>query len=596
MLLWIARALFSFPARRRCRRLPHLGSRSVRGLPASARTYIEVTGDGHRVAGLVREGVVVPLTEVESLDREGAMGLARGLAPVSDAGAHADDASDLPRNVSLLGMLGPELGVVPERVLERWQQNDSVHDRSGVASDRERTPGRLRAIVGHGTLDPMHLDLRSHGPHALVGGTTGSGKSEFLQSWVLGMAAEYSPDRVTFLIVDYKGGTAFKDFVGLPHTVGFVTDLSPHLVRRALTSLRAELHHREALIGGRGAKDLLELERRGDVDCPPALVIVIDEFAALVGEVPEFVDGIVDIAQRGRSLGIHLILATQRPAGVIRDNIRANTNLRIALRMADEAESLDVVGDRIAAGFDLDTPGRAVAKTGPGRLIAFQSAYAGGRTAEQLPAPTVDVAELRFGTSRVWEAPETKDVRPSKAGPTDQQRLIAVLAKASASAKIPSPRRPWLEPLASAFELTKLRQRTDTELLLGVRDVPARQAQEEVYFLPDQDGSIAFFGTGGSGKTVALRTLAIAAGITPRGGPVNVYGIDYASGGLAMLEPRPTSEALWGATTRNGWCAYFAPCETRWTHVPSATARRVPETSSSTGTVHRNPTSRASCS
>ena len=187
------------------------------------------------------------------------------------------------------------------------------------------------------------------------------------------MAAEYSPDRVTFLFVDYKGGSAFAECVRLPHAVGLVTDLTPHLVRRALTSLRAELHHREDLLHRKGAKDLLELEKRGDPDTPPALVLIIDEFAALVGEVPEFVDGVVDIAQRGRSLGIHLIMATQRPAGVIRDNLRANTNLRIALRMADESDSLDVVGEKDAGALRPSIPGRAIAKTGPGRLEQFQS-------------------------------------------------------------------------------------------------------------------------------------------------------------------------------------------------------------------------------
>src|SRR5690606_35205598 len=205
------------------------------------------------------------------------------------------------------------------------------------------------------------------GPHALVGGTTGAGKSEFLQAWVLGLAAEYSPDRVSFLFVDYKGGSAFADCVLLPHCVGLVTDLSPHLVRRALTSLRAELHHRERLFNRKKVKDLIELEKRGDPEAPPALVIVIDEFAALVSDVPEFVDGVVDVAQRGRSLGIHLIMATQRPAGVIKDNLRANTNLRVALRMADEVDSDDVIGSKLAGGFDPGIPGRAAAKTGPGR-------------------------------------------------------------------------------------------------------------------------------------------------------------------------------------------------------------------------------------
>src|SRR5690606_6689987 len=116
----------------------------------------------------------------------------------------------------------------------------------------------LRAIMGQGATDAMTLDLRTQGPHALVGGTTGAGKSEFLQAWVLGLAAEYSPQRVTFLFVDYKGGSAFADCVQLPHCVGLVTDLSPHLVRRALTSLRAELHFRERPFNRKKAKDLLE--------------------------------------------------------------------------------------------------------------------------------------------------------------------------------------------------------------------------------------------------------------------------------------------------------------------------------------------------
>ncbi len=191
---------------------------------------------------------------------------------------------------------------------------------------------------------PFVLDVRQDGPHALVAGTTGAGKSEFLQSFVVGLATMHSPERVTFLLVDYKGGAAFKECVALPHTVGLVTDLDRNEVRRALISLNAELHHRELLLQKADAKDLLEMERKGHPHTPPSLLIVVDEFAALAKEVPEFVDGVVDVALRGRSLGLHLVLATQRPAGVITGQIRANTNLRIALRMAADDESADVVG------------------------------------------------------------------------------------------------------------------------------------------------------------------------------------------------------------------------------------------------------------
>ncbi|MCU1527424.1 MAG: hypothetical protein JWP75_1187, partial [Frondihabitans sp.] len=514
-------------------------SHSVPELPAVARSFIDVHEDGQTAsAGLVRLGTTIGNVAVETLSREQALLFGRQLAAVVDAGAVVPDDSDLPKTVSMLSLLGPDIAISPNVAAERWRQNDSVHDRSG-APPRRRRAGRLRALVGHAGVDPMHLDLRTQGPHALVGGTTGSGKSEFLQAWVLGMAAEYSPDRVTFLFVDYKGGSAFAECVKLPHCVGLVTDLNPHLVQRALTSLRAELRYREHLLNRKKAKDLLELEKRGDPESPPALVLVIDEFAALAGEVPEFVDGVVDIAQRGRSLGIHLIMATQRPAGVIRDNLRANTNLRVALRMADETDSMDVVGDKIAGTFDPAIPGRAIAKTGPGRLTGFQSAYSGGWTDDAPPPASIDLADLAFGVEQAWERPAADEESAEDPGPTDQARLVQTLIAASAEMTLPAPRRPWLESLAPIFDLTRMRQRTDTELVIGARDVPEQQAQDEAFFRPDVDGNLAIYGAGGTGKTVALRSLAAAAGITPRGGPIDVYGLDFGTGGLRMLEVLP---------------------------------------------------------
>lgn len=515
-------------------------------LPAACRTFLEVhSSEPLATVGFVRTGQLINDVAISRVSTAAAQEFARTLASVTDASALILDESDLPRSVSFLDLLGHDLAKSREAVIDRWTQNASIHDRTPDAPFKPRRAGKLRALVGQSSGDSLHLDLRTHGPHALVGGTTGAGKSEFLQAWVLGMAAEYSPDRVTFLFVDYKGGSAFADCVALPHTVGLVTDLSPHLVRRALTSLRAELHFREHLFNRKKVKDLIELEKRGDPECPPALVLVIDEFAALVGEVPEFVDGVVDIAQRGRSLGIHLIMATQRPAGVIKDNLRANTNLRVALRMADESDSTDVIGSAIAAGFDPSVPGRGVAKTGPGRLTSFQTGYAGGWTAETVSAPSIDVAELSFGVNTPWEPPKT-EVREEKAdlGPNDTARLVGTLSAASLEAGIPAPRKPWLDELASVYELGLLKQRSDVELVLGVVDDSATQSQYPVHFRPDLDGHLAVYGAGGSGKSVALRTVAIAAAITPRGGPVQVYGLDFASGGLRMLEALPHVGAI----------------------------------------------------
>ncbi|HEY5249862.1 MAG TPA: FtsK/SpoIIIE domain-containing protein, partial [Dermatophilaceae bacterium] len=276
---------------------------------------------------------------------------------------------------------------------------------------------------------------------------------------------------------------------------------------------------------------------------PPCLVIVVDEFAALLQEVPEFVDGVVNVAQRGRSLGVHLILATQRPAGVIKDNLRANTNLRLALRMADENDSLDVLGSTVAASFDLDLPGRAVSKCGPGRLTSFQTAYAGGWTPRTPPPPQMRVETLSFGSARVW-APADPDSevahRVASCGPTDIQRLVSTIRVAAKTAELPVPRLPWLPELRPLYDLAGLPTAgSDDELVFGVSDDPAHQAQPVVGFNPDREGNLAVFGASGSGKSVVLRTIALAAGFRAQVDPSHVYGLDFGNRSLSMLQCLP---------------------------------------------------------
>ncbi|TFD46347.1 FHA domain-containing protein [Cryobacterium frigoriphilum] len=520
---------------------------SIDRLPAACRTFLVVENDGAAGAasGRVRWGEQSSPVQTESLDLVTARRLARSLAPVVDVGTPISDDSDLPRAVSYATLSGLDLVGEPTSIIDRWRENNSLTVRDGSPPVRRRKEGTLRALVGHTGTEPFHLDLRTQGPHALVGGTTGAGKSEFLQSWVLGMAAAHSPDRVAFLFVDYKGGAAFADCVGLPHTVGLVTDLSPHLVRRALTSLRAELRYREHLLNRKSAKDLVSLEKTGDPETPPSLLIIVDEFAALATEVPEFVDGVVDVAQRGRSLGLHLILATQRPAGVIKDNLRANTNLRIALRMADAEDSNDILGTPQAAHFDPSIPGRGAAKTGPGRIAAFQTGYAGGWTTRTPARPRIDLQQLNFGSSVAWEVPEADVAEVRDPGPTDIARMVTTITAAASQASVPPPRKPWLDELAAVYDfMEQPHPRTDERLLLGVIDDPATQSQPAMFYEPDRDGNMAIFGAGGSGKSAALRLLAIAAAVTSNGGPIQVYGLDFGAGGLRMLEDLPHVGAI----------------------------------------------------
>ncbi|BBZ62579.1 FtsK/SpoIIIE domain-containing protein [Mycolicibacterium monacense] len=521
----------------------------VESLPAACRTFVLIENESEgATVGHVRHGRHTFPVACESIEVADARQVALLLAPVVDVGAAVEDATDLPRSVSYLTLAGTRMASDPAAVVAQWVSNESVLTRIGRPRPPAGQSAGLRALVGSTGAQELHLDLREHGPHALVGGTTGSGKSEFLQSWIMGMAAAHSPDRVSFLLVDYKGGTAFADCVGLPHTVGLVTDLTPHLVRRALTSLGAEIRRREQLLNVKRAKDLISLEQTGDPDTPPSLIIIVDEFAALASEVPEFVDGVIDVAQRGRSLGLHLVLATQRPAGVIRENLRANTNLRIALRLNDIDDSLDVIDDPIAASFPPEIPGRAVARTGPGRLTAFQAAYVGGWTSEQPAQAPIEISEFVFGRRRPWHNPTAAKgaVRPS--GPTDIARMVGTVRAATQHLRIPLPRRPWLPPLQATYALEDLAPQSDgPALVIGTCDVPTEQTQTVETFSPDDAGNMAIIGTGGAGKSTALRTLAISAALNPHDGPAHVYGLDFASGSLKMLEALPHVAAVVGA-------------------------------------------------
>ncbi|WP_232547678.1 FtsK/SpoIIIE domain-containing protein [Propioniciclava soli] len=517
----------------------------VAQLPAACRTFVDVTDAPSGDVGYLRTGDLVAPVRLETVEADAAASFARGLAPVEDITGLSEDSSDLPRSTAWLNLVGTGLGDEPSFVVERWLENRSVFSGPYAPAVLPRKPAQLRATLGVNAGGLHQLDLRADGPHALVGGTTGSGKSELLQTWILGMAASNSPERLTFLLVDYKGGSAFAECNDLPHTVGLVTDLNSNGVRRALTSLAAELRHREEVLHRYAAKDLVTLEKTHPAAAPPSLVIIVDEFAALVQEVPDFVDGVVNVAQRGRSLGLHLILATQRPAGVIKGNLLANTNLRVALRVADIDDSTDVLGIPNAAYFDQDTPGRAISKTGPGRFITFQTGYVGGHTGQVVAAPDIAVRELGFSRSVPWERPFSADEPLDEPGthdlgPNDIARIVDTITAAHERAELPAPRKPWLPDLLPHYALGSLpSRRRDDALVFGIADDADAQAQPTIAFHPDVEGNMAVFGASGSGKSTLLRTLAIAAGYTVRGGPCHVYGLDFGSRGLAMLEDLP---------------------------------------------------------
>lgn len=474
--------------------------------------------------------------QIERLGTPGADIIARSLAPLRDASS-ATSSSALPRLVTLHHALDTE-DVDADWVLSQW------------SIDRGHS---LPGPMGMSANGPLVLDLVHHGPHGLIGGTSGAGKSELLMSMVAGLMALNSPDRANFLFVDYKGGASSEVFRDAPHTVGCVTNLDSVLARRALTSLRAELNHRMDLLHGR-AKDVGELLAISPEDAPPSLVIVIDEFATLVKEVPEFMVGIVDIAQRGRSLGIHLILATQRPSGAVNENILANTNLRISLRMLDGAESLSVIGTPDAAAIPTPLKGRGFARLGPGELVPFQTAWSGAPLlVTEGPAP-VQVVPFTLATVGPSAAPATS--APTSTARTQLEELLTSIRKAGSHLGLPESRSPWLDELPERLSLPSLR-RSKLDLssdgasgfVVPIALVDDPEAQDQYMGLVDfeADGGLLVFGAGGSGKTTALRTLALSAAIDDdgRGGQtLTIFGLDFASRQLTVVASLPQCAAV----------------------------------------------------
>ncbi|MDH5373624.1 MAG: FtsK/SpoIIIE domain-containing protein, partial [Acidimicrobiia bacterium] len=400
-------------------------------------------------------------------------------------------------------------------------------DAEGLMESWSGSPDGLEATVGMTEHGPLTIDLVADGPHGLVAGTTGSGKSEFLRTMVTALAANYGPERVTFALVDYKGGSAFDVCKDLPHVVGQVTDLDRTGAQRALRSLEAELRHREEVLRIAGVDDITRYPRSGEGEALPRLVVIIDEFAALAADLPEFVPSLVDIAQRGRSLGIHLILATQRPTGIVSEAIRANTNLRVGLRMQTAGDSRDVLDDPRAAGLPRRFPGRGLVRLGPGELIPFQTAQSTSGTGlgkEPLPV----VRRLRFG----WEPVSSEPDPIQQLGPNDLERLVEAANGAMTMLGLREPRKPWAEPLPEMLDIGD--EVEGGRRVIGLIDEPSFQRTSDLIWDPTEGGMLAF-GVEESGASDAIVAAACAAGVIADPDLVHIYALDGGRGALGEM-------------------------------------------------------------
>ncbi|CAM5473181.1 Cell division protein FtsK OS=Streptomyces tendae OX=1932 GN=F3L20_02660 PE=4 SV=1 [Streptomyces tendae] len=444
------------------------------------------------------------------------------------------------------------------RLLDVLQLEPPTADAIGA---RWRMGGQsTMAVIGESYDGPFGIDMRKDGPHGLIAGTTGSGKSELLQTIVAALAVANTPENMTFVLVDYKGGSAFKDCVKLPHTVGMVTDLDAHLVERALESLGAELKRREHILAAADAKDIedyQDLVRRDPSHAPvPRLLIVIDEFASMVRDLPDFVTGLVNIAQRGRSLGIHLLLATQRPSGVVSPEIRANTNLRIALRVTDGGESSDVIDSPEAGHISKNTPGRAYVRLGHSSLVPFQSGRVGGRRPGAADPAALAPWVGPLGWEDLGRAALTKPKTESREDDeiTDLKVLVDAVREANRSMGIPAQHSPWLPALdekllLDEIEVPALAGAVPGKLPpapYGIEDLPSDQARRPVVVDFASFGHLMIGGAPRSGRSQVLRTIAGSLARTHSTADVHLYGIDCGNGALNALTRLPHCGAVVG--------------------------------------------------
>lgn len=406
-----------------------------------------------------------------------------------------------------------------------------------------RVEKSLAAPLGVSKSKTIYLDLhdKAHGPHGLVAGTTGSGKSEILQTYVLAMATLFPPSEVGFVIIDFKGGGMANQFRDLPHLMGAITNIDGREIDRSLKSIKAELRKRQRCFAEAEVNHIsnyIAKYKRGEVQQPiPHLIIIVDEFAELKAEQPDFMKELISAARIGRSLGVHLILATQKPAGQVSDQIWSNSRFKLCLKVQNQADSNEVLKSPLAA--EIKEPGRAYLQVGNNEIFElFQSAYSGAPEHEDVDN-TKEFSLFRVGESgKRTLLFEKKGPKSEEAVATQLEAVVDHVASYCACAGVPALPSICLPSLEQALDFPKVWSRTGMEVVvpLGVYDDPNKQAQG-MFFLDVSTQNTFVVGSALYGKTNLLQGIirGLAANYTPQ--EVNLYVIDCASGILRNFEP-----------------------------------------------------------
>ena len=453
-------------------------------------------------------------------------------------------ATVLPDAISFMEM--EKVGKVEQlNILNRWKNNDSISS--------------LKAEIGvNDKLELLFLDLHEkyHGPHGLIAGTTGSGKSEFIITYILSMCMNYSPDDVAFVLIDYKGGglaLAFENKltgVVLPHLAGTITNLDKAEMDRTLVSIDSEVKRRQRLFNeardkmGESTIDIYKYQRHfheGSLQEPiPHLFIICDEFAELKAQQPEFMDNLISVARIGRSLGVHLILATQKPSGVVNDQIWSNTKFRVCLKVQDEADSKEMLKRPEAA--HITQAGRFFLQVGYDEI--FEEGQSGWCGAKYYPSNTVvkqidrSINFINDSGSFVKSVRDEKDTIKLEAKGEQLAAIMSNIIDVSKKVNKKS-RKLWLDNIPSVIIVDDLYKRYNlksvpynVEAIIGEYDAPEKQEQGIVKYNYLNDGNTIIYSQDGSESEMLLDSIIYSTSKYHKSDEVNFYIIDYGSESL----------------------------------------------------------------
>ncbi|WP_152655085.1 type VII secretion protein EssC [Oceanobacillus sp. CFH 90083] len=516
----------------------------MRALPEHVKTVIDIRDakDGKIIIEeeeLVNK-VFTPDHFPNGFDKEH---VARALASIN----HLENLKNsIPEQVTFLELYNVEQ-VESLSIGTRWQQNQTYKSLA--------VPLGLR---GKDDIVQLNLHEKAHGPHGLVAGTTGSGKSEIIQSYILSLAVNFHPYEVAFLLIDYKGGGMANLFEKLPHLLGTITNLDRSQALRALASIKAELQRRQRLFGEHQVNHINQYQKlfkEGKVEeAMPHLFLISDEFAELKSEQPDFMKELVSTARIGRSLGIHLILATQKPSGVVDDQIWSNSKFKLALKVQNASDSNEIL--KTADAAEITLPGRAYMQVGNNEIYElFQSAWSGADYIQDKKDPDyVDTTIYAINELGQYDL-----LNEDLSGLNQQQEMKQTVSELDAvidyihdyteQQQIEQLPRPWLPPLAEQiygpelrteeYKAAWLEEKKPLEALIGIVDQPELQQQTPLTINLSKEGHILAVSSPGYGKSTFLQTVVMDLSSQHSPEHLHVYLLDFGTNGLLPLKHMP---------------------------------------------------------